>query len=305
MDKTLIVILGPTASGKTELAIDLARHFDTEIISTDSRQFYREMNIGTAKPSIGQLAQAKHHFINHLSVTDSYSAGDFEKEALETAKKIFNQKNYCIAVGGSGLYIKVLCEGLDDFPEVNDDIKQEIQMQFEQKGIQYLQEELKQKDPEYYKTVDLQNPHRLMRALAVCESSGKPFSSFRQNQSKKRPFAIKKIGIEIPRQKLYERINQRVDKMIEYGLLEEVKSLKSFWENKALDTVGYREFMDYLNNKITYEKAMELIKRNSRRYAKRQMTWFRKVGDMHWFEPAKIDKIIEFIESGNSKWPIV
>jgi tRNA dimethylallyltransferase len=291
MDKILIVILGPTASGKTELAIDLALHFDTEIISTDSRQFYREMNIGTAKPSNGQLAQIKHHFINHLSVTDSYSAGDFEKEALETANRIFNQKDYCIAVGGSGLYIKALCEGLDDFPEVNDDIKQDIQMRFEQKGIQYLQEELKQKDPEYYKTVDLQNPHRLMRALTVCESSGKPFSLFRKKHLKERPFTIQKFGIKIERQTLYERINQRVDKMIEYGLLEEVKSLKSFWENKALDTVGYREFMDYLNNKITYEKAMELIKRNSRRYAKRQMTWFRKDENIKWFEPSDFKSI--------------
>jgi tRNA dimethylallyltransferase len=300
MDKTLIVVAGPTASGKTELAIELANHFKTEIISTDSRQFYREMNIGTAKPSPEQLEQVKHHFINNLSVADTYSAGDFEKEALAKTVQIFDHKDVLIAVGGSGLYIRALYEGLDDFPEVDEETKQDVQTQFEQKGIRYLQEELKTKDPEYYKTVDLQNPHRLLRALAVCLSSGRPFSSFRKKQMQKRPFKTIQTGINIPRQQLYERINQRVDKMIEKGLLEEVKTLEPFWHKKALDTVGYREFIAFLKNEIPYEKAVELIKRNSRRYAKRQMTWFRKEQDMHWFEPSKVDKIAEIIESGKS-----
>lgn len=300
MNKTLIVVSGPTASGKTELAIALARHFETEIISADSRQFYREMNIGTAKPSPEQLREVRHHFINHLSVADTYSAGDFEKDALAMAGQVFKQKDMLVAVGGSGLYIRALCEGLDDFPEVDDKIKQSVQADFEKHGIQFLQNKLKQKDPDYYQIVDLQNPHRLMRALAVCESSSRPFSSFRKKKMSKRPFKIIQTGIEMPRQKLYDRINQRVDNMIESGLLEEVRALKPFWKNKALDTVGYREFIAYLKNEITYEKAIELIKRNTRRYAKRQLTWFRKDPDIKWFEPLELNTIIASIEPDKS-----
>jgi len=282
--KTLIVIAGPTAIGKTAAAIQLARRFKTVIISADSRQFYREMSIGTAKPTIEELATARHHFINSHAVTESFTVADFEKQSLELLDELFKTKDSVILVGGSGLYIKAICEGFDNIPSVAPEIREKLNSGFAEKGITYLQEKLRVVDPEYYKQVDIQNPQRVIRALEIFEGTGKPFSSYRLAGINTRPFNIIKIGLNLPRDVLYERINQRVDNMMQQGLEDEVKSLLPYRHLNALNTVGYSELFDYFDGNSDLSSAIESIKQNTRRFAKRQLTWFRKDKDINWFE---------------------
>ncbi len=279
----LVCVVGPTAIGKTRLAIELANAFDTEILSADSRQFFKEMKIGTAVPLKQELEQAKHHFIQNKSIHEFYSVGDFERDALTLLKKLFEQHPVVIMVGGSGLYVDAVIKGLDDFPEVTESGRQELNEAFKKHGIEPLQEELQKKDPDYFKEVDIQNPQRVIRALEVIRSSEKPFSSFRKNRTVNRPFRSLYIGLEAPREVVYDRINQRVDLMMEEGLLDEAKSLLPYKELNALQTVGYRELFDFLEDHCTLEEAIEAIKRNTRRFAKRQGTWFRKNPQIHWF----------------------
>jgi tRNA dimethylallyltransferase len=295
--KKLIVIAGPTAIGKTVAAIQLARHFSTVIISADSRQFYREMSIGTAKPTDQELAAAQHYFINSHSVTELFIVADFEKQALELLDNLFKTKDVVILVGGSGLYIKAVCEGFDEIPAPKPGIREKLNSEFSEKGIQYLQERLKIADPAYYSQVDINNPQRVIRALEVFESSGNPFSSYHTANTNKRPFGIIKIGLDLPRDILYQRINQRVDTMLQQGLVDEVKSLLPYRHLNALNTVGYSELFDYIDGKTTLDKAVEQIKQNTRRFAKRQLTWFRKDKDMHWFEANELlyNKLIAFL----------
>jgi len=284
--KTLIVVAGPTASGKTALAIELAKKFKTEIISADSRQFYREMAIGTAKPAPNELTQAKHHFIDSLSITDSFSVGDFEVEGLALLDDIFKTHDTVIMVGGSGLFIKAICEGFDDLPVASPEVRDRLNQEFQETGITGLQEKLKAADPVYYNQVDLNNPQRLIRALEVFESTGAPFSSYRKGTTAQRPFRSVKIGIDLPREVLYQRINQRVDDMVAHGLVEEVRSLLPYRHLNALNTVGYSELFDYFDGKTDLETAISLIKQNTRHFAKRQMTWFRKDQDIRWIDPS-------------------
>jgi tRNA dimethylallyltransferase len=287
--KTLIIVAGPTASGKTALAIEMAQKLKTQIISADSRQFYREMAIGTAKPTPNELAQAKHHFIDSLSVTDSFSAGDFEDQGLIVLKKIFETHDTAIMVGGSGLFIKAICEGFDELPATPAGIRERLNREFEEKGIAHLQKKLKSADPVYYTQVDLNNPQRLIRALEVYEITGAPFSSYRMGHKDQRPFSVIKIGIDLPREVLYQRINKRVDDMVAHGLVEEVRSLLPYRHLNALNTVGYSELFDYFDGKADIETAISLIKQNTRRFAKRQMTWFRKDKDIRWIDPSTTD----------------
>jgi tRNA dimethylallyltransferase len=293
---TLVVIVGATAIGKTNMAIQLAKHWDTEIISADSRQFFKEISIGTAKPSDEELATVPHHFIASHSIDDDINAGQFEVEALACLEKLFKRHNIVIAVGGSGLYIDALCKGLDDLPKASEEIRQEVITLYEQEGITYLQTEVSRLDPEYYTTVDIHNPQRLMRALEVCLATGKPFSSFRTQQHKERPFNIIKIGLNLPREELYNRINYRVDIMMTQGLLEEVKSMIPYRHHYALNTVGYTELFDYFDSKHDLKTALDLIKQNTRRFAKRQITWFGRDKDMPWFHPEETNSLIEYIE---------
>lgn len=295
-EKTLIVIVGPTAVGKTALAIEIAKHFQTEILSSDSRQFYKEMKIGTAVPSDGELSEVTHHFIQHLSIENDYSVGDFERYALEFIEDYFSEKDILIMVGGSGLYEKAVTEGLDDFPEVDRNIRTALKQELQEKGIEVLREELRQNDPEYYAKADMRNPHRLIRALEVLRGTGQKISSFHSLSSKKRDFKVIKIGLNAEREIVYEQINQRVEKMLENGLLEEARSLHPKKHLNALQTVGYRELFEYFEGKITLESAIEEIKKNTRRFAKRQLTWYRKDEKVTWFEPGENQKVIEFLE---------
>jgi tRNA dimethylallyltransferase len=291
-DKTLIVIVGPTAIGKTDLAINLAKHFNTEIISADSRQFFKEMEIGTAKPSETELSQAKHHFINSHSVTELFSTGDFEVQALKIINEIFATKDIAIMVGGSGLYINALCNGLDEMPEIDLEIRNKLNKQFEDEGLTVIQNQLRDLDPEYFEKVDQNNPQRMIRGLEVFLSTGKKLSSMLTSTKKERPFNIFKIGLNTDRALLYDRINNRVDLMIKNGLVDEVKSLIAFRNYNALNTVGYSEIFDYLDHKIDLENAVNSIKQNTRRFAKRQLTWFRRDEEIKWFEPNEFQKIL-------------
>ncbi len=295
--RILLIIGGPTASGKTSLAIRLARHFGTEILSCDSRQFFRKMDIGTAKPSQAELALAPHHFIDSLSIEEDYSVGDYERDALALLEELYKKHSLVIMAGGSGLYQKAVCEGLDAFPEVAPAVRQKVENWHQQEGIESLQEKLKRIDPDYYSIVDLQNPHRLIRALSVWEASGRPFSSFRKNKSLHRPFFPVYIELHWERSVLYERINQRVDHMMEQGLLEEARQLYPHKDLTALQTVGYQELFAYLDGRISLEEAVDLIKRNSRRYAKRQLTWTRRDGHWKHFSPEEWEKTLDYIQS--------
>lgn len=288
----MLVIAGPTASGKTDLAIRLAQSLETVIISADSRQFYREMNIGTAKPTPEQLAQVPHYFINSHSIANFYSVGDFEREVLALLNDLFTKHRVVVMVGGSGLYIRAVCHGVDEFPPALPEVKQQLLSLFATEGIVKLQELLLEKDPVYHKIVDLNNPQRLIRALEVCLSSGQPFSDFRSGISTPRPFRMVIIGLEMEREILYHRINQRVEDMMENGLLEEATQLYPFRHQNALQTVGYQELFDHLDGKCSLEEAVTLIKRNSRRYAKRQMTWLRKEPHLVWKSPDDVDAIM-------------
>lgn len=299
--KTLLIIGGPTASGKTELAIRLARHFGTEILSCDSRQFFREMTIGTAKPTEEELARAPHHFINNLSIQDEYSVGDFEKEALALLDQLYTQKDVAIMVGGSGLYQKAVTEGLDEFPEVPLSTRQRVEQWYEDEGLEALQKKLREVDPDYYAEVDIHNPHRLIRALAVYEAGGQAFSSFRKNEKSSRSFFPIYLELSWKREDLYERINRRVDLMMDKGLLKEARKLYPLKHLTALQTVGYQELFDYFDGKNTLEEAVTLIKRNSRRYAKRQMTWSRRDGHRKHFDPDEWEAILEYVHLAKAK----
>lgn len=294
--KHLIVIAGPTASGKTALAIKLANHYQTEIISCDSRQVFREMEIGTAKPTKEELSQAKHHFIDSHSIHDVFSAGDFERQGLELLKTLFLKYDTVIMVGGSGLYVRALCHGLDDFPEIDASYRVQLNQEFEQFGLEVLQEELRIKDPEYFAKLDIENSQRVIRALEICRGTGRSISSFRTNNVAKRNFKITKVGVQLDRQVLYDRINRRVDLMIEAGLLEEVKSLYSLKDLNALQTVGYSEFFDFLDNKISLKEAVNLVKQNTRHYAKRQITWFNKEPNLTWIDTSNFQTLLDHLK---------
>ena len=287
--KTLIVIAGPTAAGKTAAAIELAKQLHTEIISADSRQLYREMSIGTAKPSAEELSAVKHHFIDSHSITEIFSVGDFEKQALQVLNDIFKTHDFALLVGGSGLYIKAVCEGFDDLPTASAEIRERLNHEFEEKGLTWLQEKLKVADPVYASQVDMNNPQRLIRALEVTESTGQPFSSYRKSTVNLRPFNIIKLGLNLPREVLYDRINRRVDDMISKGLVEEVRSLLPYRQLNALNTVGYSELFDYFDGKTDMDTAISLIKQNTRRFAKRQLTWFRKDKEIKWLDAANLN----------------
>lgn len=293
----LLVILGPTAVGKTSVAIELAKFLNTEIISADSRQFFKEMNLGTAKPSFEELESVPHHLINNLSIHDSYDVRDFEKDALEIMEKLFVKYQTLILTGGSGLYVDAVCHGFDPIPDISPKIRARIIQKYQTLGLSFLQEEVQILDPEYFEQVDQKNPQRLMRALEVCIGTGKPFSSFRNKQKVNRPFQIIKIGLERPREELYKRIDTRMDQMVSLGLFEEAKELFPFKHLNALQTVGYTEIFDFLKGKYDREEAERLLKRNSRRYAKRQMTWFKKDQDITWFHPDDLEGIMNFIRS--------
>ena len=280
----LIAIIGPTAIGKTDLSIKLAKHFQTEIISADSRQFYKEMSIGTAVPSTEELAQAKHHFIQHISVTNSYTVGDFEKEALNKLDELFNSHEVAIMVGGSGLYVDAVTKGLDDFPEIDTQIRAKLNEELHSKGLVYLQEQLKELDIEAFQTIAIDNPRRVIRALEVCLQTKKPYSSFLRKKENKRPFNTVYIGLTADREIIYNRINQRVDNMIQDGLLEEVETLLSKQGLNALETVGYKELFNYFNKEWPLDFAVSEIKKNTRRFAKRQLTWYRKNESVKWFD---------------------
>lgn len=299
--KFLIVIGGPTGSGKTELAIRLARHFNTEILSADSRQFYREMSIGTAKPEPGQLDQARHHFVNSLSIHQAYSAGDFERDALGVLDEIFAKKDYAILTGGSGLFLKALCEGLDDFPEVPAAIREALEQLLNTHGISALQQMLANSDPDYYQEVDLSNPRRLIRALSVIRASGQPYSSFRVKNRAPRSFFPIYIELAWNRNTLYQRINQRVNAMIEKGLVQEVQALLPWKNLPALKTVGYQELFDYFEGACSFEVAVERVRQHSRNYAKRQLTWSRRDGYWKHFHPSEWDLILEYLHFSAQK----
>lgn len=296
MKKHLIVIAGPTGIGKTDLSIRLAKQYQAEIISCDSRQFYREMNIGTAVPNKTDLTEVKHHFIQNLSIENPYTVGDFEKDALTKIDELHQKNDVVIMVGGSGLYIDAVCKGLDDFPKIPTDIRARLNQRLVHEGIESLEQELNKLDPDYHKIVDKSNPHRIIRALEVCLVSGKAFSSFRKKQEKTRTFNTIKIILNRDRETLYERINLRVNKMMKEGLLEEVKNLLPFREFNALQTVGYKELFAYFDGECNLETAIEEIKKNTRRYAKRQMTWFRRDPETLFFNPEEDKNINAYLE---------
>jgi tRNA dimethylallyltransferase len=296
MNNFLIVLLGPTGVGKTDISINIAQHFKSEIISADSRQFFREMKIGTAVPTEIQLKAVKHHFIRFLSIEDYYSSSLFERDVLELLPKLFSKKNLALMSGGSGMYIDSVCFGIDDIPDVDPSIRERYIMRYMEEGIEGLRSKLKLLDPEHYGKVDLNNYKRIIRALEICETAGKPYSSFLKKQKKERDFGIIKIGLDRPRDVLYKRINSRVDEMVRLGLEDEAKRLYDFRNLNALNSVGYKEFFDVFDGKISRERAIELIKRNSRRYAKRQLTWWGKDKEIKWFMPEDVGDIIEYIE---------
>jgi tRNA dimethylallyltransferase len=294
----LLVIAGPTASGKTALSIEIAKYFGAEIISCDARQFYRETTIGTAKPTKEELNEVPHHFINSHSIDEPYSAGDYEKDVLGFLDNYFKNNNIAVMVGGSGLFMRIVCEGVDSYPEIAVEIREELQKIYSEKGIEVLQDELKNSDPVYYHKVDLNNPHRLIRALEVCRASGQAFSSFQGKNTVNRPFRIIKIALDWNRAALYERINKRVEIMLEQGLEAEARKLYPQKELNALQTVGYKEFFDYFDAKISKADAVEKIKQNSRNYAKRQLTWLRKEKDIIWVQmPDNPQNIINLLKA--------
>ena len=295
-NKRLVVVVGPTAVGKTSLCIKLAQLFNTDIVSADSRQFYKELNIGTAKPSIEEMQGLKHHFINSHSVKEEYDVGKYEADALALLEKLFKEKDIIILTGGSGLYIKAVCEGFDEMPEVKEGLREELNRQYAENGLEPLVKELEELDPDYAAEVDVDNPQRVIRALEVIKSAGKPYSSFRKQSKKVRPFDILKIGLVREREELYERIDRRMDEMLSQGLLKEATALYEYKNKYALQTVGYQELFDFIDNKYDYSEAVRLLKRNSRRYAKRQLTWFKKDKEIKWFHPHEEDELINYIK---------
>ena len=283
MAKTLIAVVGPTAIGKTALSIKLANHYNTEVVSADSRQFYKEMTIGTAVPSKEELSAAKHHFIQNLSVTEDYSVGDFERDGLALLDKLFKVQDIVILVGGSGLYVDAIVKGLNHFPDVDESIRLKLNDNLKNEGLEPLQNQLKTLDPKYFEKVDIHNPHRVIRALEICIGTQKTYTSFLEQDKEERPFNTITVGLEADRTKIYERINDRVDIMMAEGLLKEVKSLEPYKNYNALNTVGYKELFNYLDDEWSLEFAISEIKKNTRRFAKRQLTWFKKNSDTLWF----------------------
>jgi tRNA dimethylallyltransferase len=296
MPKTLVVLTGPTGIGKTSIGIEIAQYYSTEIVSSDSRQIFKELSIGTAVPNKTELSTVKHHFIHSHSIADNYNASRYETEALQILDKLFAKHDIIILVGGSMLYIDAICKGIDVMPDADPEIRNSLKTKLETEGLESLRLLLKKLDPDYYNIVDLKNPNRIIHALEICLMTGKTFSSFRTNPNKKRPFSIVKIGLNCEREILHERINKRVDLMVQDGLEEEAKSVYPQKELNALNTVGYREWFSCFGGDISKEKAIELIKRNSRRYARKQLTWFRKDQQMNWFTPTQTKEIIKCIE---------
>ena len=296
--KYLITIVGATAIGKTALSIELAKKYKTEILSCDSRQFYQEMNIGTAVPSTEELRQVKHHFIQFRSIFNDYSVGDFEKDAIAKLDQLFKKHNMVIMVGGSGLYVDAVLKGLDDFPAIDSSIRENLKIELDDKGIDKIQQKLKELDPISYNTIDIQNKQRLIRAVEICIGTGKPYSSFLKNKKNQRSFIPIKIGISADREIIYDRINQRVDLMMDQGLLEEASNLYSYKSLNALQTVGYKELFNYLDGNIDLEFAISEIKKNTRRFAKRQATWFKKDKEIEWFNfKDKLNLMTNYIEN--------
>lgn len=312
INHSLIVIVGPTAIGKTSLSIELAAYFSCPVISADSRQFFREMHIGTAKPTPEEMRGIKHYFIDSHSVTESYNVGKFETDAIALLDELFQTNETLVMVGGSGLYIDAVCQGFDELPEANDEIREQVNALYHSHGVEGLQQLLKQLDPVYYEQVDKQNPQRMGRALEVCLITGKPYSELRKETTKKRDFHTIKIGLNTTRDVLYERINKRVDLMMQQGLLDEVKQLLPYKQLNALQTVGYKELFDFLTESDKDEhtaeykerllkQAIELIKQNTRRFAKRQLTWFRRDEEIKWFEPHEFQDILSYIHEQRIK----
>ena len=295
--RQLIVVVGPTASGKTDLSIALARHYNAPIISTDSRQVYKSLPIGTAYPSAAQLQAVEHHFIAELELTEEFNCGEYEQRALERLETLFETHDTVVAVGGSGLYVRALCEGMDNLPQADVQLRESLMERLQNDGVKALAEQLKELDPEYYAVVDRHNPARVMRALEVCITSGCKYSDLRKGERKERDFQIVKVGVTMPREELYDRVNRRVDLMIDAGLEAEARAVLPYRHCNSLKTVGYAEMFDYFDGLITLEQAVELIKRNTRHYAKRQLTWFRRDADVEWFNPADKEQIIKYIDS--------
>ena len=293
---TLIVLLGPTGVGKTTISFQLAEKYASPIISSDSRQFYKELKIGTAAPTEEEQSLVKHYFIGSHSVVDVYNAGQYEQDVLELLDKLFVAQPVALLVGGSMMYIDAVCKGMDNVPMISEDVRQYWQNRYAEKGLEDIQHELKLLDPAYYEQVDLQNYKRVLHALEVCTQSGKTYTSYRTGEKKQRNFNIIKIGLNRPRPELYERINHRVDKMMEAGLLKEATPFYQFKQLNSLNTVGYKELYEYMDGKCSLDEAVQMIKQNSRRYAKRQMTWFNKDKEIHWFHPDDVSEVIRFID---------
>jgi len=295
MKNTLVVLLGPTGIGKTDLSLEIAKELKTDILSCDSRQMYRELKIGTAVPAPMQLAQVQHHFIGNLSIHDYYSSGEFENQAIALLEKVFAHKKYAIMTGGSGLYIDAVVKGIDDLPNIDSEIRENLKLRFKDKGIEFMLEELKRIDPQYYEIADLNNPKRILKALEVFEITGKTYSSLRTETKKTRPFNIIQIGLTMDRAELYNRINLRVDNMVKAGLVDEAKQFYNYRHLNALNTVGYKELFGHFSGEYDLEEAIRLIKRNTRRYAKRQLTYWNRDKSIQWFHPSQKTEILEKI----------
>jgi len=298
MNNYLISIVGPTGIGKTALSLKLASHFNTDIISADSRQFYKEIPIGTAAPNAKELEVATHHFIHHKSIKDAYSVGAFEKDAIEKLNILHSSKNVVVMVGGSGLYVNAVLKGFDEFPKIATEMRAQLNQELESKGLEFLQKELKRLDPKSYETIAIKNPHRVIRALEICRGTGQPYTSFLNKHKAQRNFKTIPIGLKAERSLIYERINNRVDQMIESGLLEEAKSVFNYRKLNALNTVGYKELFNYFEGQWTLEFAISEIKKNTRRFAKRQMTWFQKDTETQWFEyDTDVQDILDYLNT--------
>jgi tRNA dimethylallyltransferase len=295
LNKTLIVITGPTAVGKTALCLDIAKHFDIPIINADSRQIFRELKIGTARPTKEQMQDVRHYFVGNFGLEDYYSASIFEQQVLKLLEQLFLKHDFALMTGGSMMYIDAVCDGIDDIPTIDDATRTLLKKRLADEGLENLCEELKALDPEYYDIVDRQNPRRVVHALEICTMTGKTYTSFRKREKHERSFKIIKIGLNRPREELYERINQRVDQMMADGLLEEVRGLYPQRHLNALNTVGYKELFDYIDGRWPLEEAVERIKGNTRRYARKQLTWYKKDEHIRWFHPDEKDQIIDYI----------
>lgn len=296
MTKTLVVLVGPTGIGKTDTGLKLAQHLNTEIISADSRQIYKELKIGTAAPTPEQLASVPHHMVATHSVTDYYNAWQFEQDVLKLSASLFKTHDSLILTGGSMMYIDAVCNGIDDLPTIDPELRQEVMDIYEKEGLEAIRRQLKMLDPDFYDQVDLKNHKRVMHAVEVCLMTGKPYSTLRTNSARTRPFKIIKLGLDMDREELYNRINRRVDQMVQDGLFNEAKQFYHLKRENALNTVGYKEIFAHWDGDYDANTAIELIKRNSRRYAKRQLSWFRRDKNMHWFHPKDTDEIIKFVE---------